>query len=194
MTKKKKGVKPRPYQEEAIQAVKNNNWHGILEMATGTGKTITSLLISNEFLQERKRIFLVVIVPFTHLAEQWLENCESMGYSHFTKCFGSKKAWTNQIQADVRDFNIGIIEKHVVITTYKTAASPEFNDLISKIRKNTFLIADECHYFGVKSLRNNKLSGMDAKIGLSATPQRWWDEAGLSISKLFLVRLFMSMI
>ncbi|WP_382353171.1 DEAD/DEAH box helicase family protein [Lederbergia graminis] len=185
MTRTKKVVKPRAYQEQAIHAVKNNNWHGILEMATGTGKTITSLLISNEFLRERKRIFLVVIVPFTHLAEQWLENCEMLGYSQFTKCFGSKKEWTNTLQSDIRDFNLGIIEKHVVITTYKTAASIEFNDLISKIKKNSFLIADECHYFGVKSLRSNRLYVMDAKIGLSATPQRWWDEIGTNYLQSF---------
>ncbi|MFD1707365.1 DEAD/DEAH box helicase family protein [Siminovitchia sediminis] len=173
-----KGIKPRPYQQEAIDAVKNNNWHGILEMATGTGKTITSLLISKEFYKEKGRIFLVILVPFTHLADQWAKNCQDMGYRSITYCFGSKSSWVNKLQGDVRDYNLGLIKDHVAITTYKTAASPEFNQMMSKLRGKDFLIADECHYFGVKSLRDNLLGGMEAKIGLSATPERWWDEEG----------------
>ncbi|MGD7054227.1 DEAD/DEAH box helicase family protein [Sutcliffiella horikoshii] len=171
-------IKPRPYQQEAIDAVVNNNWSGILEMATGTGKTITSLLISNEFFQQRGRIFLIIIVPFTHLVGQWEKNCQDMTYKNITNCFGAKKSWVNKLQTDVRDFNLGLIEKHVAITTYKTASSPEFNQLISKLRGKSFLIADECHYFGVKSLRDNMFGNIEAKLGLSATPDRWWDEEG----------------
>lgn len=178
MNPQRKAIKPREYQQEAIEAVKQNNWQGILAMATGTGKTITSLLIANEFYRERGRIFLVIIVPFTHLVDQWVKNCEELGFSNFTSCYGSKKAWVNKLQTDVRDFNVGIIEKHVAITTYKSAASEEFNRLIGRLRGKSFLIADECHYFGVKSLRNNQLGNMEAKLGLSATPERWWDEAG----------------
>ncbi|TLS36477.1 DEAD/DEAH box helicase family protein [Pseudalkalibacillus caeni] len=180
-----KVIKPRPYQQEAIDAVVNNNWHGILEMATGTGKTITSLLISNEFFKQRGRIFLVIIVPFTHLVGQWERNCQELNYKKFTHCFGAKKSWVNKLQTDVRDFNLGLIEKHVAITTYKTAASPEFNNLIEKLRGKSFLIADECHYFGVKSLRENKLAEMEAKLGLSATPERWWDEEGTNFIEEF---------
>jgi superfamily II DNA or RNA helicase len=171
-------IEPRQYQQDAIDAVKRNNWSGILEMATGTGKTITSLLISEEFYQTKGRIFLVIIVPFTHLVEQWEKNCNDMGYKNITNCFGNKKSWVHKLQTDVRDFNIGLLKKHVAITTYKTAASPEFNDLISRLRGKSFLISDECHYFGVKSLRQNKLGSMEAKLGLSATPERWWDEEG----------------
>lgn len=173
-----KVIKPRPYQQDAINAVKANQWSGILEMATGTGKTITSLLISNEFYKEKGRIFLIIIVPFTHLVSQWEKNCNDIGYKNITKCFGSQSSWSNKLQTDVRDFNLGLMTKHVAITTYKTAASPEFNNIVSKLRGKSFLISDECHYFGVKSLRENKLGEMEAKLGLSATPERWWDEDG----------------
>lgn len=171
-------IKPRPYQEAAIAAVKQNNWSGILEMATGTGKTITSLMIANEFYREKGRIFLTIIVPFTHLVEQWEESCRKLGFTSFTLCFGNKQSWTGKLQTDVRDFNLGIIYKHVVITTYRSAAAEEFNLLIEKIKGKSFLIADECHYFGISSLRGHRLGGMEAKLGLSATPDRWWDEEG----------------
>ena len=173
-----KDIKPREYQLEAIQAVKENNWQGILEMATGTGKTITSLLIANEFYKQYNRIFLIIAVPFTHLVEQWKQNCEDAGFHHFTLCFGSKQKWSNKLQMDVRDFNSGIIRKHVVITTYNGAASEVFNELVSSLRGRVFFIADECHYFGIRSLRNHRFSNFEGKLGLSATPDRWWDEAG----------------
>lgn len=173
-----KVIKPRPYQQEAINAVKNNHWHGILEMATGTGKTITSLLISKEFYKGKGRIFLVILVPFTHLVDQWAKNCEEMGYTKMTYCCGSKSSWVNKLQTDVRDYNLGLIKDHVAIATYRTAASPEFNQILSRLRGKDFLIADECHYFGIWSLRDNLLGKMEAKIGLSATPERWWDEDG----------------
>lgn len=178
--KEKKEIKPREYQVKAIESFKNNDWMGILEMATGTGKTITSLLIAKNYVKEYDRIFLIILVPFTHLIEQWEENCEGMGFKDMVKCYGSKSSWVNILENRVRDFNIGITKIETVITTYKTASSKEFNHIISKIRGRSFLIGDECHYFGIKGLRNNKLDEIHAKLGLSATPDRWWDENGTS--------------
>lgn len=178
-------IEPREYQREAIQAAQKNNWNGILEMATGTGKTITSLLIANEFFKEQGRIFLIILVPFTHLVEQWEENCNKLGFIKITKCYGDKKKWCNKLQIDIRDFNIGIIKKHVIISTYKSAASIEFNDLVSKIRGKSFIIGDECHYFGIRSLKEHKFDCITAKIGLSATPDRWWDDKGTEVLRSF---------
>lgn len=117
--------------------------------------------------------------------EQWEENCEIFGYKNVLKCFDSKKSWVIKLENRVRDFNIGISTVEVVISTYKTASSPEFNDIISTIRGKSFIIGDECHYFGIKSLRNNKFDNIRARLGLSATPDRWWDEGGTSYLREF---------
>lgn len=180
-----KKVEPRKYQLQALEKFKENGWKGILEMATGTGKTITSLVIANKYQQENGRIFLIILVPFTHLVEQWEENCEIFGYTNVLKCFESKKSWTSKLESRVRDFNISISTVEVIISTYRTASSAEFNDIISTIRGKSFIIGDECHYFGIKSLRNNKFHNISAKLGLSATPDRWWDEAGTSYLRDF---------
>ncbi|MBN1074471.1 hypothetical protein DVV91_08970 [Clostridium botulinum] len=185
MGKKLVNIETREYQQEAIRSVKENNWNGILEMATGTGKTIISLLIANEFFKEQEKIFLIILVPFTHLVKQWEENCNELCFGSITKCYGEKKNWSNKLQTDVRDFNIGIIKKHVAISTYKSASAPEFNDLISKLRGKSFIIGDECHYFGIRSLKNHKFDGITAKLGLSATPDRWWDEEGTDYLRNF---------
>ncbi|ELC8434700.1 DEAD/DEAH box helicase family protein [Clostridium perfringens] len=176
--KKKKTVEVREYQKNAIKAFKDNQWNGIFEMATGTGKTISSLFVTREYKKEKKRMFLIILVPFTHLVDQWIENCKLFDYKRIIKCYGNKKSWINKLENNVRDFNIGISDLEVAITTYKSASSDEFNCIINRIRKNAFIIGDECHYFGVKSLQNNKFDNIEARLGLSATPDRWWDEDG----------------
>lgn len=173
-------IKARDYQIKAINSFKENNWRGILEMATGTGKTITSLIVANEFKEYNKKIFLIILVPFTHLVDQWEENCEVLGFKSLLKCYGLKSSWKYKLENKVRDFNIGISDVEVVISTYKTASSIEFNDIISTVKDSSFIIGDECHYFGIKSLRNNKLDCIVGRLGLSATPDRWWDKNGTS--------------
>ncbi|MFD6440443.1 DEAD/DEAH box helicase family protein, partial [Peribacillus sp. NPDC060186] len=171
------------YQQIAIQMLKNNNWQGILEMATGTGKTITSLLIATEYKKINGRLFLVIYAPFTHLVEQWKRECEKFGFEYITLCYESKTKWLDELEQEIRNFNIGILNVHVVITTYKTAATLHFNALINKVAHHSVLIADECHYIGSRAFRNIEFQNFTAKIGLSATPDRWWDETGTAFLK-----------
>jgi superfamily II DNA or RNA helicase len=176
-------IEPRKYQQLAIKQLKDNNWQGILEMATGTGKTITSLLATNEYRKLNNNMFLVIFAPFTHLVDQWKQECEKFGYNYITLCYGSKNSWLPELEDEIRNYNIGLINTHIVITTYKTAATPHFNEQIRKVAKHSFLIADECHYIGSKAFRNLQFNSYTARIGLSATPDRWWDEAGTTFLK-----------
>lgn len=176
-------IEPREYQKKAIQMLMNNNWLGILEMATGTGKTITSLLAATEYRNMNGRLFLVIYAPFTHLVEQWEKECKRFGFEYITLCYESKTKWLNELEQEIRNFNIGVLDFHVVITTYKTASTSHFNELINKVSNNAFLIADECHYIGSRAFRNIEFDNFKAKLGLSATPDRWWDEVGTAFLK-----------
>lgn len=49
-------IEIREYQKEALDKFKSNDWHGIFEMATGTGKTFTSLICAKEYLKVKKKI------------------------------------------------------------------------------------------------------------------------------------------
>lgn len=171
------------YQEEAIQSIIRNQWSGILEMATGTGKTITSLAISQKFYSEKGRIFLVVVVPFNHLVTQWEENILSFGYKIPVKCNESKNNWYSNLSRKIRNYNSAITNIECLVTTYTTFSSIDFQTLINRIKENIVLIADECHYAGSKSLRYKFPEFIDVKIGLSATPQRWFDEEGTKYIK-----------
>lgn len=166
------------YQEEAIQSIINNNWSGILEMATGTGKTITSLAISLRYYEMKGRLFFIVVVPFNHLVSQWEEVIISFGYKVPVKCNNNRNDWYNNLNKRIRNYNSKITDIECLITTYTTFANDNFQELIKKIKDNVVLVADECHYAGSSSLRYKIPESFDAKIGLSATPDRWCDEEG----------------
>lgn len=169
---------PHDYQKEAIEKFKLNNWCGILEMATGTGKTITSLLAMELYRKINGRVFLIVIAPFKHLVDQWEQECLKFNIKSPLLCYESSTKWKNELSSIIRDFNLGISDFEVVITTYDTAANPLFYEQIVKIQKNSFLISDECHYMGAMGFRNLPYNYIHARLGLSATPYRWWDEVG----------------
>lgn len=171
------------YQNEAIQSIVDNNWSGILEMATGTGKTITSLALSKRYFEEHNRIFLIIVVPFNHLVTQWEKDVLAFGYKVPIKCNESKNMWLSPLLRKIRNYNSGITKVETLITTYNTFSSRDFQECLRRIRGNTLLIADECHYAGSKNLRNKFPEYIDAKIGLSATPQRWFDEEGTEYIK-----------
>lgn len=166
------------YQSEAINKLKMNNWQGILEMATGTGKTITSIAASMEYLAKSGRVFLIVVVPLNHLVEQWEENVLSFGYKVPIKCYDNKESWYGKLNRRIKDYNIRLTDCESLIVSYKTFASSDFQELCNKIKDNVFFVADECHYIGSSSLKYCMPEKFMARIGLSATPDRWFDEEG----------------
>lgn len=171
-------IKLRDYQLEAIDSLRLNDWRGIFEMATGTGKTFTSLFAAKKYYEEKKRIFLIIIVPYVHLINQWAGECNKLGIENILECYGLKNNWLFELSNRIRDFNLGFLDSSCIITSYKTAATEDFGKLISLIKGNSFLISDECHYFGIKSMDYKWFVNIDCRLGLSATPDRWWDEHG----------------
>lgn len=168
----------RQYQIDAIKALEDNKWQGIFEMATGTGKTYTSLSAAKKFQSRNNKIFLIIMVPFKHLIEQWEKSARSLGFDNILMCSSDNKRWKNELRSSTRDFKMGFKTEQVVITTYRTASSTFFNDEIKKIEEEGCLIADECHYFGQPNMRKSSYEHLRCKIGLSATPRRWFDEEG----------------
>lgn len=169
------------YQKEAVAAWKNNAFHGIFEMATGTGKTITSLAACVDLFEDRKKLFLVIVVPFTHLLEQWKENCTRFNID-VLPCFGGNSNWQRDLRDLILRFKIGGIKLPCIIAVQNTAASSAFLSLIQKIPSQDFMmIADETHYLGAKHLRNALFPTATFRLGLSATPSRWMDSWGTQI-------------
>lgn len=169
------------YQEEAIAAWFENDCSGIFEMATGTGKTITSTAAAVKLFQKKARLFLVIIVPFTHLLEQWKENCKKFGID-IVACYGENPKWRKEFNSLIMQFKIGSSPIACAIVVQNTACSEDFIKLTQKIPSADFMmIADETHYLGARNYQKALFSTAKYRLGLSATPDRWMDEDGSGI-------------
>lgn len=182
-----RNIKLRKHQDEAIESLEKNNYIGLLEMATGTGKTITSLEAANRYYELKQRQFLVIIVPFLHLIDQWKEDFPIFNINKFIRVAGNKNSWYPKLKNKIWDYNRGFTDRVVVIGSYKSICNDSCQNLLNIVDKQeAMLISDECHYIGSKSYSDNIFYKFNSRIGLSATPRRWWDEDGTDrILKLF---------
>lgn len=170
----------RDYQDEAVESWFANDQRGLFEMATGTGKTYTALGALEELLRrEDDPLFVVISVPMRHLASQWADSLADFGFHSPKFCYGSRNPnWHAELESHVSDFKHGFTEQEIVITTHITGANEKFRDQVDSIDGDTFLIADEVHNLGSEHQRQGLLPSYDYRLGLSATPERYYDEEG----------------
>jgi superfamily II DNA or RNA helicase len=172
------------YQKDAIEAWKKNQYRGLLEMATGTGKTITSLAASIELCKREKQIALVITVPYQHLVDQWYEQAKLFGYRPIL-AYKNKNIWLMDLNHQVMEYNSGYRNFVCVITTHTTFASPEFQKSIALLKEHTLLIADEAHHLGAQKSRWSYPEHIPNRLALSATPDRWFDDEGTKALRAF---------
>lgn len=170
-----------PYQDSAITAWKDANCRGIFEMATGTGKTVTALAAAIDRYSEHGSLALVILVPYLHLLEQWEKNCRDFGFNPIL-CSGSHGKWQIDVKSKIQDFKLGAISNICIIAVHMTSTSERFREAISKLNsKDTMLIGDEVHGLGALNMRLGLNPIANMRLGLSATPRRWFDDEGTGI-------------
>ena len=185
----------RGYQKKAINNWVLDGYRGILEMPTATGKTFTAMGCINSLQKERKRLFVVIAVPYQHLTQQWTENvhewndkaAQGQGISSNILNTTKSKKWDHDLLKAVSDFNdIGHAGDHatndyIVCTTYSLLSKPKFMDAIKSIDGNLLLVADEAHHTGAKTTQKGLLTEYSARLALTATPKRHFDEEGSNL-------------
>ena len=169
-------IEIRDYQKEAYEEWKDNSFHGILSMATGTGKTITAFNALINLLKEEDYLATVVVVPYQHLVTQWAEEAKEFGIE-FIMCFESSKKWSSPLLESITKYQYREQKNLFIITTTSTYTLPKFQDPISRL-SNLCIIVDEAHNFGAPQIRNHYLENAQFRLGLSATPTRYMDETG----------------
>ena len=151
--------------------------HGILAMATGTGKTITALRIINQLFEEG-RIHRVIITMFGNdLLDQWAKQMREKYknkqiYYHYESHKEISKFIMhpdNAIMLISRD--AGNLSK--LLNLFSRAPGDYKND--------TLFVFDEVHGAGSSSFVENltgRISPYRYRLGLSATPEREYDDVG----------------
>lgn len=177
---------PREYQKLAYENWKANGQKGLFAMATGTGKTLTSLNCLLNIYKKFHFYKALILVPTITLVEQWEEECRKFNFKHIIKVCSKNLNWKSEVDAIKlkEDFNVADEEpSFIIIATYASFARESiFRELVGfskKTCKQLLLIADEAHNMGAGRILD-RLGGVKflRRIGLSATPKRQFDETG----------------
>ena len=173
---------PREYQIAAFENWKSNKQKGLFAMATGTGKTITSLNCLLEIYKKSGCYKALILVPTITLVEQWEKECAKFNFTNVIKVCSKYSGWQTSL-ANIRMLELSNPDNkqsYIIISTYASFIRPDnFIELNQLPKKRLLLVADEAHNMGggriVKRLNDIKYL---RRIGLSATPERQFDEEG----------------
>lgn len=173
---------PRPYDakvnaddrwrhQEAARDAFIDAKHGILEMATGTGKTRTALSILRE-LQDRGLVTTAVVATYgTDLLDQWhaelLKHSDLAVFRAYEK-YSEAQAFLNHPENSILLTSRQNLE--IVIPRLRPA-----------IFEKALVICDEVHGLGSPALAKalaGRLKPFAYRLGLSATPERIYDPKG----------------
>lgn len=169
---------PRPHQKKALENFTSNGFCSLFAMATGTGKTLTSLFAANDLCYDVDICAILILVPLSDLVEQWTKDVTKM-YSGNLIQIGSKfPGWRMALD----DYKISRIldssKRVIIISTYDSFTLNHSKILSCLDQSRTLIIADEVHTFGAKNRQEALPHGIKYRIGLSATPKRSHDEKG----------------
>ncbi len=176
-------IELRDYQKKAIITwINTAKGRGLLEMATGTGKTVTAMAASVKLFEGLGRLAVIIICPYQHLVTQWARECRLFGFTPIL-CYKSRGIWEEKLNAEIVNYNIGVTQAVSIITTNDSFVSDAFQNSIANIKGPIMLIADEAHNLGAAKTYSRLPDYIPFRLGLSATPERWYDEEGTQALK-----------
>ena len=150
-------MKLREWQEKAFPL-----WwakkQGIVKVVTGGGKTFFAIFCLKKYLEKDPTKKILIIVPSIALLDQW--------YESLSQSFSDNDIGLN-----------GGGEQTSSSTKICISTIDSLKNIINDINvQETFLIVDECHKIGTEK-RGDMLAGKwHATLGLSATPERDYDD------------------
>ena len=148
----------RHYQTRAIESWKQNNFLGILEHATGSGKTFTALNAIAQIFDNFNPT-VIIGVPYRLLAFQWFNECEKFFSKQkidikIIKCWSDNKNWRRESRQALLEKKSKEFDKEKILTIFVVVNKTLFDSFENEIiqnenfdEKNTFFIGDECHNY-----------------------------------------------
>ncbi len=179
----------RKYQEKSIENWSQAKFNGIIEMATGTGKTWVGLKALHTFFDIAKVGTAVILAPTQEICDQWISDVKSYEDYDDLLSVSSKEQWRKNIENLLHEHKKGRSKRIVLVSTYDSLAN-----MIEYIKNykvtNALVIADEVHTFGSETgkdiLKDESIKTLFSyRLGLSATPDRLFDAGGTDAIKEF---------
>lgn len=174
----KQAIDPRrlwTHQEAALKEFLEHK-RGILEMATGTGKTRTTLAILEKLVNSGKISTIIVTCDGNDLLNQWSTELATL-LSNFPRRFRLLRHFHTHAQ---RDEFLASPAQSALLCSRKALHEVVFK-LPPGIQNQAIIVQDEVHKFGSASHVANLDGRLDAfpyRLGLSATPEREYDVIG----------------
>lgn len=181
MTKGKKTLYT--YQEDAIKEFCDNGYHHFYEMATGTGKTFTSIK-TIQHLQDvsGEKMFIVICVPQIDLQTQWESSLYEEGFEKVFLLGGNGTATDRTFTEASIAFHTEN-ESVICVAVYDTFFAKVCPRILNF--EPLFIIVDEAHNLTNGNLSMLKRLNPKYRLGLSATIQRFSEEESIDIKKFF---------
>ena len=153
-------IEPRDWQRRAL-----DRWlermRGVASVVTGGGKTVFAFLCIQQFRNKYPDGRIIILVPTITLLDQWYVGLrEDLGVpANDIACFSSQEKANRPRAINVLVINTG-------------------RQLVRKLAtgNKVFLIVDECHRAGSPENALALQGEFEAALGLSATPQREYDQ------------------
>ena len=150
-------LKLREWQEKAFPLWREKK-RGIIKVVTGGGKTFFAIHCLKKYLENDPQKSILIVVPSIALLDQW--------YDSLSQNFDDKEISLN-----------GGGEQTKIITKICISTIDSLKNIISLIdAENTLLIVDECHKIGTEKRGEMLTNAWHATLGLSATPERDYDD------------------
>lgn len=172
------------YQKEAIASWVGENYHGIFDMATGTGKTFTGLGAISKLSEDMNdKLAVIIVCPYQHLVEQWVEDIVRFNMKPIIGFSSSpQKDWKQRLAKAVRDQKLRADKSFFCfVCTNATFTNDFVQEQISKIHSSVLLVVDEAHNFGAASYARLLDERFTYRLALSATLERHRDEEGTAL-------------
>lgn len=174
------------YQKEALEKWEKSGYSMLFEMATGTGKTRTAIAGMNYAMHKHERIIAIISCPQNTLAKQWKGEVEKLHVQAdvVDVIDGTHSDWRSALRTIFLQNQAGFADKCIIYTTHDTSSSADFISIVdeySGAKTHLIFIGDEVHWLGAKQLRKALNPKYRYRIGLSATPSRWFDDSGTKI-------------
>ena len=169
----------RPIQIDAYDAWISNGKNGVFAMATGSGKTVTALNCLRKQYKENGYYKAIIVVPTQALAIQWEKEAKAFNFQHIVSTH-TDKDWKNTLSRYTTRSLLDQSKSIIIITTYATFNRKDMQLFINRVKGiETFMyIADEAHNIGSTSSLKHLPHNILWRIGLSATPERIYDDIG----------------
>ena len=170
---------PFEHQGKAVSAWCEAGYRGVLEMATGSGKTITAMICAHRLYEEHNPLLIVVAAPYVPLIQQWCDEIAPFGLRAINLTTSSGASGRAQeLNRIKRRFRTETSEVEIVVVSHDTLCDNAFKAEVEKFDCATLLIADEVHNLGSEGFITAPPSFFDYRLGLSATPIRQYDQEG----------------